>query len=1061
MVLLLVLITCGLGCTTGKPRSAEQEGRGAYDWEDPEILHHNRLPAHSSFVSFPDAQGALKKKAPESSFYASLNGTWKFHFSEGPQNRPEKFYLENFDAGDWMDIQVPGNWELQGFGVPIYTDTEYPFPPDPPFVPHEDNPVGSYRRTFEVPASWKDRRILICFDGVRSAFYLWINGKSVGYSQGSKTPAEFDVTDVVRWDKVNVLAVEVYRYSDGSYLEDQDYWKISGIERDVYLHSVPPVRIRDFYARAELDQDSINGVLSVEAELQNLLPDDFGSGSLSLMLFDQDDRQVLHLEQDSIKFDEAGEVHVEFSQPVLKPHHWTAETPYLYQLVLILKKSPEMVLQAVGCRVGFRNVEIKEGILRVNGRPVILKGVNRHEHDPETGRFVTEASMRHDIQLMKQFNLNAVRTSHYPNAPLWYDLCDEYGLYVVDEANIESHGMGYDPDVTLGNNPLWERAHLDRIERMVERDKNHPSVIVWSLGNEAGDGVNFQAAYSWIKQRDKTRPVQYEQADLREHTDIFCPMYARIPILEDYASQKRARPLILCEYAHAMGNSVGNLKDYWDVIWAHEQLQGGFIWDWVDQGIAAHTADGRAYWAYGGDFGPEGTPTSGNFCINGLVFPNRSLHPHIWEVKKVYQPVEVVPLELREGRLLIKNRYDFRDLDHLELKWEVVTDTGILCSGQLTDLGIPASEALPIDLELPEWDFEPGVEYILDLSFRLRQAESVLDKGHEVAWEQFKLPGAAPRTQTEQSRVAKIRIQEQGRRLILSGNSFRYRFDLNSGVWDSLQYQGVELLAQGGPVPNFWRAPTDNDFGNGMPQRQGNWKKAGKDRKIELVEYWQNSNRDVHIEVIFSYPQVHSGYRMQYNVFGNGDVIVSGTLIPQQSSLHLPDLPRFGMQLFLKGDFENLQWFGRGPHETYWDRKTGARIGLFSGTVMDQYHPYIRPQENGNKTDVRWLALSNSQGVGLLVVGDPVLEMSALPFLTEDFDPGLQKRQRHTIDIQRRDLVSLNLDIHQMGVGGDTSWGARPHPAYSLPVQPYTYRYRLRPFSSHEISALQLSRFRF
>jgi len=1051
---------CFLSLSCGGPPADGPTDRSAlHDWENLQVLQRNREPAHATFTPYRNTESALNSRPETSLFYMSLNGTWKFHWTAAPADRPQNFQATDFDDSAWKDIRVPGNWELQGFGVPIYTDTDYPFPPDPPRVPRDHNPVGSYRRTFELPPGWQERRLFLHFGGVRSAMTVWINGEYVGYSQGSKTPAEFDITSYVRKDAPNTLAVEVCRFSDGSYLEDQDYWKISGIERDVYLVSTPHVRIRDYFARADLDSDFRNGILSVDVDLIDHAAAGSGTHSLELELLDSRAAPVLQRVIHSFNFDEKGRAAVRFLQNLHSPKPWTAETPDLYSLILTLRDAEGISTETVGCRIGFRTVEVEDGLLKVNGRPVHLKGVNRHEHDPITGRYVTEESMLRDIQLMKRFNINAVRTSHYPNTPRWYELCDEQGLYVVDEANIESHGMGYDPDVTLGNDPGWEAAHLDRIVRMVERDKNHPSVIIWSLGNEAGDGVNFEAIYNWIKQRDPSRPVQYEQADLRPHTDVFCPMYARIHILSDYASQKRERPLILCEYAHAMGNSVGNLQDYWDVIWAHDQLQGGFIWDWVDQAILAETPEGRPYWAYGGDFGPEGTPSSGNFCINGLVSADRTPHPHIWEVKKVYQPVKVEPVDLVQGLIRIENRYDFRDLSHLIAEWSVRSDAAVVASGRLSALSVPARGSQVVDLPLPRIQPQAGNEYFLEVSFRNRAEEHSLAQGHEVAWDQFRLPIKTTRQPAEELRSGKVLRKLSNGQLVLSGKKFVYTFDLDKGAWASLTYADTELLAQDGPRPNFWRPPTDNDFGNNMPQRQGVWKEAGEDPVIERVEHRQNSNRDVIIEVTSWLAAVESRLFARYTVFGNGDIVVSCRFVPGKSNL--PDLPRFGMQMVFKGEFDQIQWYGRGPHETYWDRKSGARVGLYQGTVMEQYTPYVRPQENGNKTDVRWMALTNKRGVGLLVVGDPLLEASALHFLAQDFDPGPRKRQRHAVDLERRDLVTLNVDLHQMGVGGDTSWGARPHPSYTLPAREYAYRFRLRPFSNKTTTALELSRMRF
>jgi len=688
-----------------------------YDWENPAIIARNRELPHATYVLYSDVKSALKEEPDTSPYYLSLNGTWKFSWTRSPDQRPQAFKEPGFDVSGWDNIEVPGNWELQGFGVPIYTDTDYPFSPDPPVIPHDYNPVGSYVRNFELPNNWTGRRIFLHFAGVRSAFYVWLNGKMVGYSQGSKTPAEFELTDYIQSGK-NILAVAVYRFSDGSYLEDQDYWKISGIERDVFLFAAQHTHIRDFFIKAELDDEFQDGHLRVEALVTSKSKKPTTEIFVSLQLLNPGHSPVFSEPiKQKVRFDAQGNGSVIFDLPITKPLKWSAEIPALYSVILVLDSGIQAAVDYIVTKTGFRRVEIKNGVLQVNGAAVKLKGVNRHEHDPATGRYVTRESMLEDIRLMKRFNINAVRTSHYPNDPFWYDLCDRYGLYVVDEANIESHGMGYAPERTLGNDPVWQKAHLDRTIRMVERDKNHPCVIIWSLGNEAGDGVNFEATYAWIKKRDQSRPVQYEQADLRPHTDIFCPMYARIHILKDYASQTRERPLILCEYAHAMGNSVGNLKDYWDVIESSPQLQGGFIWDWIDQGIRKKTADGKYYWAYGGDFGPPGTPTSENFCINGLVSPDRKPNPHFWEVKKVYQNITVKSVDLEKGQFEIINKYDFMNLSTFDCIWRIEGNGKLLVEEKITDIDIPPKKAGELTIEMPQLKPEPGMEYFILLTF--------------------------------------------------------------------------------------------------------------------------------------------------------------------------------------------------------------------------------------------------------------------------------------------------------------------------------------------------------
>jgi beta-galactosidase len=1031
------------------------------DWENPDVVGRNKEPGHVTYIPFADVSAALNNELEQSPFYVSLNGLWKFNWVRKPADRPMNFYKDDFDVSRWDDIRVPANWELQGYGIPIYTDVDYPFPANPPHIPHEYNPVGSYRRSFRVPDTWKGRQVFLHFGGVKSAMYVWVNEKAVGYSQGSKTPAEFNITSHVH-EGENTLSVEVYRWSDGAYLEDQDYWKISGIERDVFLFSTPNVMIRDFFVVTDLDESYTDGWLEVTVEMNNYFKRTVGKHFVQVDLFGKDDKPVFERPlRKEFEFDGFGRVEVKFRHPVENPMKWSAETPYLYSLVLSLLDDKGRTIEVLGCKTGFRKVEIKGGQLLVNGLPIMIKGVNRHEHEPETGRVVSEEYMMKDIQLMKQFNINAVRTSHYPNVPRWYELCDQYGLYVIDEANIESHGMGYRPDRTLGNKPAWRKAHLERTIRMVERDKNHPSIIIWSLGNEAGDGVNFEATYAWIKKRDSSRPVQYEQAGIRPHTDIVCPMYRQIHHLEEFLRRGLdKRPLILCEYAHAMGNSVGNLQDYWDYFENHRELQGGFIWDWVDQGLLKHTEGGEEFWAYGGDFGPPGTPSEKNFCINGLVFPDRKLHPHIWEVKKVYQPIKISPVNLKTGRVKILNSYDFTNLDNFEATWTVTEGAKEIARGTLPEMNVTPHRSRVVTLSLPRIQPEPGAEYFLRLSFSLREATSLLASGHEVAWEQFKLPVFKSALQMEIQEFPSVSLREREGIIEIEGKNFTITFNKRTGTLSSLVFENTELI-QSGPTPNFWRAPTDNDFGWNMPRRLKIWKDAGSERIVESIIGKRSSAREVQVHVVSSIPAGESKYFTTYRIFGSGDIIISISFVPGSSEL--PELPRFGMKMTLPVDFDRISWFGRGPHENYSDRKTGSPAGVYSGEVMDLYHPYIRPQENGNRIDVRWIALSNDKGIGLLAVGMPLLSFSAHHFKEEDFDSGLEKQQRHTFHLKKRSLVSLKLDYRQMGVGGDTSWGerARPHPEHRLPAQEYSYSFRLRPFSIKEEKPMVLSRQKF
>ena len=1043
------------------PNSRKAEEIGVFDWENPEVVGRNKEPGHCTYLPYADTRAAVQNDPAQSAYTKCLNGIWKFNWVRKPAERPAHFYREDYDVSHWDDIKVPANWELEGYGIPIYTDTDYPFPANPPHIPHDNNPVGSYRRNFTVPETWEGRQVFLHFGGVKSAFYVWVNGKEVGYSQGSKTPAEFNISEHIRSGE-NVLAVEVYRFSDGAYLEDQDYWKISGIERDVFLFSTPNVMIRDFFVLGNLDELYLNGRIEVSVDVRNYLRDAPEKHKIQMHLFDADHRPVFEEPiEGEVEFNESGGAEIRLENFIENPKKWSAETPYLYTLVLSLLDETGKTIEVLSCKTGFRKVEIKGGQLLVNGIPVTIKGVNRHEHEPETGRVVSEEYMMKDIRLMKQFNINAVRTSHYPNVPRWYELCDQYGLYVIDEANIESHGMGYRPDRTLGNNPAWQKAHLERTIRMVERDKNHPAIIIWSLGNEAGDGVNFEATYSWIKKRDPSRPVQYERAETRPHTDIVCPMYRQIHHLEDFLKKGLGnRPLILCEYAHAMGNSVGNLQDYWDYFDKHRELQGGFIWDWVDQGLLKKNEEGEEFWAYGGDFGPPGTLSDKNFCINGLVFPDRKLHPHIWEVKKVYQPIKVKALDLTIGKVEIQNAHDFAGFNIFETTWTIKADEEEIARGELPGMDIPPRHSQEVTLPLSKIEPEPGKEYFLKLSFTLREPAHLLPKGHEVAWEQFQLPLSQPVPDIDRKRFPKLSLQRKEKRIEIKGKNFTISFDESTGMLTSYVFENTELI-QSGPVPNFWRAPTDNDFGWDLPKRLMIWKEAGAKRRVVKVTARKVGSREIRVDAVFMIPSGDSEYSTSYRIFGSGDIIVSNRFVP--GSTDLPEMARFGMIMMLPVEFENIIWYGRGPHENYWDRKTGSPVGVYSGKVMDLYHPYIRPQENGNRTDVRWLALVNDKGIGLLAVGQPLLSISAHHFIDEDFDPGLEKRQRHTYHLKKRDLVTLKLDYKQMGVGGDTSWGdrARPHPEYRLPVQEYSYSFSLRPFSKEEGTPMSLSKQKF
>ncbi len=1030
-----------------------------HDWEDPEMIGQNKLDGHAYSTSFPSKSAALQDDRSQSPFYQSLNGQWKFHWSEKPADRPLNFYDLSFDVSTWDEIPVPSNWEVLGYGIPIYVNIRYPFgEANPPHIPEDWNPVGSYRRTFTVPSDWDGRSVIIHFGGVQSNMYLWVNGEKVGYSQGSRTPAEFDITDYLQPGE-NTLAVEVYRWSDGSYLEDQDMWRLSGIFRDVWLFSPKQATIWDHWAKTDLDDSYTNAELNVDIRVRSFADEDGFSGSVEAVLLGADGGQVFSPVSQKVSTSAEEDAAISFSQSIENPDKWSAEIPNLYTLLLTLKDSDGNVLEVIPQKVGFRSVEITDGHLLVNGEYVLLKGANRHENEPKTGHVVTTEGMIEDIKLMKQYNLNAVRTSHYPDVPEWYALCDEYGLYVVDEANIESHGIGYNPDRTLGNKPEWKEAHLDRTRRMVERDKNFPSVIIWSLGNEAGDGSNFEATSAWIQERDPTRPVQYEQARLKDHTDIYAPMYASVDHIISYATGNPDRPLILCEYSHAMGNSNGNLFKYWDAIREYDYLQGGFIWDWVDQGLAAETADGEDYFAYGGAYGPPEVPSDANFCMNGLVGADRTPHPGLQEVKYQYRYIEASEENLRNGRIAVKNTYDFMNLNRVQIFWEILEDGTTIESGVLEPQDIAPNQTKSVKIPYSKPDTNPGAEYWLNLSFRLTENASWADAGHELSWEQFKLPFESKPERVRDRDLSDLEMSDDGYNTIITGPDFEIQFDRTEATIASFTYQGTELVRTG-PRANFWRAPIDNDIGNGFPERTEVWQQASRRYqgrgyptnwvvRNATVEQPSSGIVELNFEVVI--PPASSMYNLTYTVYGNGEVKVDAAMTPQDPG-DLPELPRFGMQMTIPAGFGQFTWYGNGPEPTYWDRKTGGRIGEYTSTVDEMFVHYSRPQENGNKTDVRWLTLTNEDGIGIMASGEPVLSTSAWHYTIHDMET-----VDYEYEMPYRDFITLNLDYKQTGVGGDNSWGARTHEEFTLWPKEYSYSYRLRPVDLNAMNPADLA----
>lgn len=1006
------------------------------EWENQRINQINRETIHAHFVPYASEKAALQKDAKHER-RESLNGTWKFHYAKNPDSRPVTFYKENFDVSGWKDIEVPGSWELQGFDAPIYTDTRYLFPANPPYVPHDYNPVGSYVTTFTVPEDFKGKDVLLHFGGVESAYYCWVNGQFVGYSEDSRLPSEFLISKYLKAGK-NKLAVEVYRYSDGSYLEGQDYWKYSGIERNVMLIARPKSRIQDFEVKADLDNLYRDGLLDIRFTMDSRSLEKGTSVRLKVL----DGKKELTSGTLTVK--SATDTELSFSEKFPAVKRWTAETPNLYTLVVNTVDSKGRVTESFTQRFGFRKVEIKNGMLLVNGTPILIKGVNRHEHDMHRGRSISVESMVEDIRLMKRFNINAVRCCHYPNFEEWYELCNEYGLYLVDEANLESHGMEAHPDGTLANMDGWDIPFMERMERMIERDKNVTAIITWSLGNESGYGEHFKTIYQWAKKRDTSRPVQYEGGGVRGLSDIYCPMYGRIWALRQWANQRRERPLILCEYAHAMGNSVGNLKDYWDLIYKYDNLQGGFIWDWVDQTFAIKDQKGKDIWAYGGDMGFVGIVNDSNFCANGLVAANRALHPHIYEVKKVYQYMhfEGVPFSLNQ--IKVTNRHDFLSSAVYDYSWKVKADGQTLYEGKLDVPEIAPHGSAIVTLPLPAIEGKPGTEYFLHLSATTKEATPMVPQGYVSASEQWRLPVSSLTFQPRKA-MGLVRVEETADLYTVTTSSSVLTFSRQNGEMTSLKVKGKEYL-KAGLRPNFWRPLTDNDVANGAPQRCETWKLAGDEMQLAGMNIEPAAGGEtVTIRVSYTMPKQESACSVTYLVHSDGSVQTTMGFTPGQKDL--PEMPRFGMRMILAGEYDQMTWFGRGPHENYWDRKTSADIDLYKASVWEQYHPYVRAQETANKTDVRWVALQNTSGEGLLIrTSQEPLQVSAWNFPIEDlyYIPSMTKHI-HGGSIEKKDMVWLNIDNCQMGVGGDTTWGAQTHSEYTITPVAREYSFLMIP----------------
>lgn len=1037
LLLLAFLSVTGVGLVTGSERYSEIT--------DPKLTHINREPARATFTSYVDEQSALNNRRTSGSLYLSLNGKWKFNYVETIDERPRDFMKPDCDVESWSDIMVPGNWERQGFGVPIYVNVSYEFispgfppyweKPNPPYVPKEWNPTGTYRREFNLPAEWNGKEIFLSSDGTKGAAYYYINGVFVGMNKEAKVPVRFNVTPYLQEGK-NVIAVQIHRLSDATYLEGQDFWRLSGFERDVYLYAQPKLRIQDFSAHTPLSEDYKDGLFSLDIKLNNATGQPV-IGRIGYKILDEEGKEIASSQKDFNNVRE--EYKVSFPVNRLKNiSHWTAETPNLYTLLITLRDDAGKTLEATTAKIGFRTIEIKNRQLMVNGQPILVKGVNLHEHDEITGHYVQEDLMRKDLELFKRYNVNTVRTSHYPQQERFYELCDEYGIYVIDEANIESHGMWYDlrKGGTLANNPDFIDAHLSRTVNLYERDKNHPSVIIWSLGNEAGNGICFYMTYRWLREQDVSRPIQYEQAWMQWNTDIFCPMYHTPVQIEAYANDPKAdRPLILCEYAHAMGNSLGNFQDYWDIIHKYPILQGGCIWDWVDQGLSEHTEEGKKYWTYGGDYGGAGTPSDGIFCVNGLVYPDRTVKPATEEMRKVYQNVRFLNFDPSKATVDVYNDFAFTNLNKYDFGYTVKGNGKVVCKGTFVVDAEPYRTKKVQLADIPS-SAPSAIDYQIIFEAKIRNEEPFLPVGYVIAADQM----AVNAYQKEKvAFMAPAKITEDAGRINVSGKNFKAVVDKASGILISYKYKGKEyILSERGPRPSFWRAPLDNDFGFKNFNVLKEWK--GISEQMPAVKDIRVDEAVGTISCVYTYERPSVEWKTVYKLFDNGVIKVSNDIVTGNADS--PLIPRVGLRMQLPVEFDKLTYYGRGPWENYCDRKTSCFIDRYVFKVSDLYENYIRPQENGHRTDVYWFALESKKGPGLLVVADNTLEMNVSNYPMEMLDSGdgrddgrarlEQPKQRHMYNAVPQKLVDLFIDYKMTGVGGDNAWGLMPHEKYRV-----------------------------